>query len=260
MTTATATDIAPAIATHLQDDLLAIADTKLVLGNWYTECVMNGRSLPDFATLLGMCTASFGQTRAIYQYLTKFGHDFGKLERGRDASAIRSMEVLDEAPAGWEDFLATVWLGELASWMLLSGFLHNPDRQLAGLAKKVGQESYFHLKYTDGWMRIIGEGTAERASFVRMVEKRLPLALRWFGPADAADPLHAAGQRDMPVARIREAFLKEVTKAATLVGAPLPTDRPAVFEKSWRPEARRHGPIPAGLWEVVRFKDQELAW
>ena len=69
-----------------ENDLFAVADSKLVLGNWYAECVMNGRSLPDFAALLGMCTANYGHTRAIYQYLAAHGHDYAHIERGRDAS------------------------------------------------------------------------------------------------------------------------------------------------------------------------------
>jgi ring-1,2-phenylacetyl-CoA epoxidase subunit PaaC len=253
-------DLPKDVATALQNDLLAIADTKLVLGNWYTECVMNGRSLPDFAAILGMCTASFGQTRALYQYLTQFGHDFAHLERGRGAGEICSMNLLDEAPAGWEDFLAATWLAELASWMMLSGFLHNPDRQLAGLAKKIGQESYFHLKYADGWMRIIAEGKDATATFRKMFDKRYPLALQWFGAEGAADPVHAAGRRDMSMDQVRGAFVKEVAKAGDILGANLPTDAKISFGKDWRADARRNGPLPAGLWEVVRFKDQELAW
>ena len=60
---------------NFENDLLAIADTRLVLGNWYAECVMNGRSLPDFAAILGMCTSNYGHTRAIYQYLAAHGLD-----------------------------------------------------------------------------------------------------------------------------------------------------------------------------------------
>ena len=49
---------------NFENDLLALADTKLVLGNWYAECVMNGRSLPDFAAILGMCTSNYGHTES----------------------------------------------------------------------------------------------------------------------------------------------------------------------------------------------------
>ena len=106
---------------NFENDLLAIADTKLVLGNWYAECTMNGRSLPDFAAILGMCTANYGHTRAIYQYLAAHGHDYDYLERGRGPEDICSSNLLDEAPAGWEDFIVSTWLAELSTWMLASG-------------------------------------------------------------------------------------------------------------------------------------------
>ncbi len=244
----------------LETDLLAIADTKLVLGNWYAECVMNGRSLPDFAGILGMCTVNYGHTRAIYQHLDHHGHDYKHLERGRGADAIHSMNLLDEAPAGWEDFIATVWLAELATWQLVSGFLGHTDRAIAGISRKVGEEAYFHLKYAHGWMRIIGEDAAERARFVDSVAARYPLALQWFGPHSETDPVFEAGERDMPLATIREAFAAEAAKVANHLGGRAPDMADAAaLPAGWREDARRLGQLPSGLFEVVRFKDPELA-
>lgn len=242
-----------------ENDLLAIADTKLVLGNWYGECVMNGRSLPDFAAILGMCSANYGHTRSIYQYLAAHGHDYVQLERGRGAEDIRSMNLLDTPPASWEDFLVSIWLAELATWMLISGYLHNEDRAVAGLAKKIGEETYFHLKYATGWMGIIGDGKEETERFLRDFEKRYPLALQWFGPADAKDPVHEAGLRDMPIAKLREAFVRDVAKAKDSLGADLKAVDSVDMPKDWRTDARREGALPEGLFEVVRFKDPGLA-
>lgn len=242
-----------------ENDLLAIADTKLVLGNWYAECVMNGRSLPDFAAILGMCSANYGHTRALYQYLAAHGHDYAQLERGRGPDDIRAMNLLDEAPVGWEDFMISTWLAELATWMMISGFLNHGDRAIAGLAKKVGEETYYHLKYADGWMRIIGEGRKETERFVRDFDKRYPLALQWFGPAAWEDPVHAAGLRDVPLAKLREAFVREAAKAKELVDPSVKLSRRATVPREWRADARRVGPLPDGLFEVVRFKDPALA-
>lgn len=244
----------------LEADLLAVADTKLVLGNWYAECVMNGRSLPDFAGLLGMCTVNYGHTRAIYQHLDRHSHDYAHLERGRGPEAIHSMNLLDEPPSGWEDFIATIWLAELAAWQLVSGYLDHSDRAIAGIARKIGEEAYFHLKYAHGWMRIIGEDEAERARLAAAFAKRYPLALQWFGPETADDAVFAAGERAMPLAEIRAAFAAEAGKAADkLGGAALEAPASVALPGDWRDDARRCGPLPAGLFEVVRFKDSELA-
>ena len=159
---------------NFENDLLAIADTKLVLGNWYAECTMNGRSLPDFAAILGMCTANYGHTRAIYQYLSAHGHDYDYLERGRGPEDICSSNLLDEAPTGWEDFIVSTWLAELSTWMLASGFLKHEDRAVAGITKKIGEETYFHLKYSQGWFQILGEGKKQSQLFQKAFAHRFP--------------------------------------------------------------------------------------
>jgi ring-1,2-phenylacetyl-CoA epoxidase subunit PaaC len=256
--TYTAGRVGTALHPEFENDLLAIADTKLVLGNWYAECVMNGRSLPDFAAMLGMCTANYGHTRALYQYLAAHGRDYAHLERGRGADGLRSMNLLDEAPAGWEDFIVSIWLAELATWMLISGYLKHADRAVAGIAKKIGEEAYFHLKFAHGWMRIIGESKDETERFVAAFAKRYPIALQWFGDGES-DPVHAAGLRDVPLAKLREAFGREAAKAQDLVGAKFSVAMAVTRPTGWRTDARRVGPLPAGLFEVVRFKDQDLA-
>tara|TARA_B100001123_G_C15188433_1_gene978266 strand:- start:85 stop:864 length:780 start_codon:yes stop_codon:yes gene_type:complete len=248
-----------ALDEQFRNDLLAVADTKLVLGNWYAECVMNGRSLPDFAAILGMCTANYGHTRAIYQYLAAHGHDYVYLERGRGPEDIHSSNLLDEAPTGWEDFIVSTWLAELATWMLISGYLNHEDRAVAGLSKKIGEETYFHLKYANGWFQIIGEGKKQSQLFQKSYTKRFPLALQWFGPVRGKDQAHELGIRDVPLRKLRDAFKKEVASAKNPLGAALGQAKPIKFAKDWRSDARRLGPIPASLFEVVRFKDTELA-
>jgi 1,2-phenylacetyl-CoA epoxidase catalytic subunit len=248
-----------AARTALQDDLLCIADTKLVLGNWFAECVTNGKSLPDFAAMLGMCTASYGQTRAIYRYLDTLDHSFRTLERGRGAAQISSANLLDAPPRGWPDFIVTTWLAELATWSLASGFLRHPDRTVAGNARKVGEEAYFHLKYAAGWFRIMESSPTDCEDVRHSMDRRYPLALQWFGRTDADDPLHRAGQRDDPIADIRAGFVAEVTRTLSAFPLELDPEPKLFFGPWWRPAARREGVLPSGLFEVVRFKDPDLA-
>lgn len=254
METTSIADLDPAVAKALESDLLAVADTKLVLGNWFVMCVNNGRSLPDFAALLGQSAAVLGHARSLYLYLVNFGHAYAHLEQGRGADAIASMNLLDAPPQSWEDFIASIYLAEQASWMLMSGFLKHPDRALAGLAEKIGQETYFHLKYANGWAALFAESGGE--AFIEALSARYPLALGWFGDT-GDDPLHAAGQRSVPLSALKEGFAREVAKIADVVRLPL--DLPDAVEpgSDWRPESRRSGPLSERLFEVIRFKDPE---
>jgi ring-1,2-phenylacetyl-CoA epoxidase subunit PaaC len=249
-------DLDPAVAKALEADLLAVADTKLVLGNWFNVCVNNGRSLPDFAALLGMSASVLGHARSLYLYLVNFGHSYDELEQGRGAAEIASMNLLDAPPQSWEDFVATIYLAEQASWMLISGFVKHPDRALAGLAEKIGQETYFHLKYANGWAALFAEGGGK--AFVEALGARYPLALRWFGDT-SQDALHAAGQRSIPLAALKESFGREVAKIVDIVGLDLALPADVDRGDDWRPESRRSGALSDSLFEVIRFKDPQAA-
>lgn len=237
-------------------DVLALADSKLVLGNWYAECVINGRSLPDFAAMLGMAAANYGHTRALYQFLASFGESYAHLERGRGADEIHAMELLDRAPQGWEDFIAAVWLAELGTWTLASRYLEHPNRTLAGLARKIGQEAYFHLKYVAGWLRVFADSADCKATFARAFVPRRALALQWLGGDDGA---HAAGESALPMAQLRATMAAQIARTLEVLGDEMPAESAAPLRADWRADARRHGPLPARLYEVIRFKHPELA-
>lgn len=242
----------------IHDELLCIADTKLVMGNWLATTVMNGRCLPDFAAILGMCTTSYGQTRTIYQFLADGYEEYAELERGRGRGEIRSMNLLDAPPLHWEDLVLTIWLAEQATWTMASGFLSDPDQRVAALARRIGEEAYFHFKYASGWFPVLAGDDGARERLASVLSTRLPLALDWFGAVDDVDPLHEAGQRECPVAALRESFLAGVTEEMKGVGILVQPGEPATIDE-WRPEARRRGPLPEGLFEVIRFKDETIA-
>lgn len=248
-----------AARTALENDLFAIADTKFVLGNWYTRSIMNGRSLPDFAALTAMTGAAYGHTRSLWQYLVNFGHIYGWIERGRGAADIRSMNMLDTPPIGWPDFIATTWLAEQATWMAISGYLNCPDRALAGLAEKIGEETYFHLKYAEGWMEILSESATDTRAYAAALEKRYPLALAWLGSAPGSDALKKAGLRDISPAKMQKAFAAEIAKgtAWTDKALSLPDATPEI--PGWNAAMRRAGPLPDRLFEAIRFRDPEAA-
>ena len=256
------TDTATAGVATLEDELLCVADTKLVMGNWLAETVMNGRALPDFAAMLGMCTTSYGQSRAIYQLLSQGQQEYAVLERGRDRNQIRSMNLLDAPPRNWEDLVLTIWLAERATWTMMSGFLAHPERRIGALARKVGEEAYFHLKYAAGWFKVLAAEQSAGQRLESAIAVRLPLAADWFGPPAANDPLIADGERSATLDELRDQFRQEVAEdlksarvtppdGTALAGAP--TAEP------WRPAARRRGPLPTGLFQVIQFKDPGAA-
>lgn len=248
-----------AARTAFENDLFAIADSKFILGNWYARCILNGRSLPDFAALTAMTGAAYGHTRSLWQYLVNFGHTYSWIERGRGAGDIRSMNLLDTPPANWPDFIAATWLAEQATWMAVSGYLNCPDRALAGLAEKIGEETYFHLKYAEGWMQILSDSAADTRNFAAALERRYPVALGWFESGKDDGRLKKAGLRDVPVAKLRKAFAAEIAKGSSWAGKAVSLPDAPTKSDAWIAAHRRAGPLPAGLFDAIRFQDPEAA-
>ena len=240
----------------LESELLCLADTKLVIGNWLVECTLNGRALPDFSALLGMASSSYGDARALYQLLSDGREQYVHLERGRGSDEIYSMNLLDAPPQNWEDFVVTLWLCESATWTMLSGFLHHSNRVIGALARKLGEDAYFKIKYSLGWSRFLAGDPESRTQLEDSLAVRYPLALDWFGPRGGTDPLAEAQDRDKSIDELRDAFCGDVDdevtalELAALSASRLESDAP------WRPAARRRGPLPKALFEVIRFKDQ----
>lgn len=231
--------------------LLAIADTKLVLGNWYIACLFNGKSLPDYAALLSMTGASFGHARALYNYLSALGPSYTWLERGRGADAIHSLGMLDKAPSHWQDFVATLYLAEQATWLRASYFLDHDDRTLSALARRIGEESYFHLKYATGWAQELANTPDIAARTRDALLARYAHALAWF----PAGPGKDIGGRDDALALEKAA--REFLDLLGLGDEPLPLADHHVHPADG--PLTRQQPLPAGLYERVRFKDSDAA-
>ena len=242
-----------------ENDLFAIADSKFVLGNWYARCILNGRSLPDFAALTAMTGAAYGHTRSLLQYLVNFGHNYASIERGRDAAETRSMNMLDAPPANWTDFIATTWLAEQATWMAMSAYMNCPDRALAGLAEKIGEETYFHLKYAEGWMQIMSDSAADKRAFAAAIKKRYPLALAWLSTVSNSEALRRAGLRDITNAKLKKAFAAEIAAGSTWAvnKSALPDSPPKL--PGWIEAHRRADPLSDDLFNAIRFRDAEAA-
>lgn len=245
----------------LFDEILCIADSKFILGNWYFIALMNGRSVADWTALSAMLQNHYGHARALYRYLTRFGFTREEAEWLRPAHSIRSARVLDKAPISWADFVVTSDLAERAFSNQLSSLASNAsvDPQLSRLAYKIIKETNFHQLYFDGWTRLLVDGRAEETQ--RALGQRLPTLLEWWGVDDeSADPFYSAGLRSDSNLAISRQFLDQVVHSYSPLDISI-THPISDHSVAWSAEVRRSGPrgIPAALHELIRFKEPELA-
>jgi ring-1,2-phenylacetyl-CoA epoxidase subunit PaaC len=144
------------------------------------------------------------------------------------------MELLDVAPQSWEDFIVTTWLAEQATWIMAGRLLDDRDRGVSALARKIGEESFFHLKYATGWFSVLADESGGLDRLGRALAVRHPLAADWFG--------------GLPERAAFETVIGATLEPFGLRPAPAPVT-------GGLDERRRRGDLPQGLHEIIRFSD-----
>ena len=242
----------------LQAELLCIADSNWILGHWYINCMLNGRELTDFTSMAGIAEEKLGHTRALFRFFEEyFDLPEFQLEFGRDTDRIHSPEFLDLPPENWADFITSLFLADLALWRFSETFMEGSFAPVANLARRFGEECYFHQLCIDGWMKNFS--ATEKTEAGQALIRRLPRALEWFGSEkqSSTDILLEEGFRAESVWSAREKFFSDIAeklsphidvsdeKLADAARQPLP--------EKWDSLRRRQAGsnIPARLWESV---------
>jgi 1,2-phenylacetyl-CoA epoxidase catalytic subunit len=231
-------------------EMLCIADSKWVLGHWYAKIILNGRTVPDFSSMAGMAQDELGHTRATMNFLEQsMGLPEHQLEFARTADEIHSMQLLDDAPQNWADFVVTVYLAEHALWHMLEAYTDGSSPAVANLTKKFSEEGYFHRLYIEGWTGALDD--EEKAEAAAALPSRLAMARQWFrGESDVS--LLDADVRTQSLAICTQQFEESVQQLAELIGVDVPAQG-AELEQPW--DALRRRPqgsqMPARLWEYV---------
>jgi len=239
-------DLPAAIA----DELLCIADTKWVLGHWYIKLILNGRSLTDFNALAAMAQDQLGHTRSLFSLLEDRGYPASQLEFGRSRFEVHNMELLDEPPKNWADFLVTASLAEYALRVLFASYENSTDKVLGQFAMQCERESEFHSLYLDGGL--MGLSSDEKQLAIESLLKRYPLALRWFG-STSVDLPHVEGFRKSSLEDLRKDFVRLCNDgiASHLQSELPPKDMTCENPWDWSRRRPQGSAMPATLWEFV---------
>ncbi len=240
--------------------VLAIADTKLLLGHRYAQWTLGGPSLEDDMGGASAAQEEIGHVRQLFRLLAERGFDAAWLEGDREPTEFRNAACLDRVRRDWAAFLATAAPADRAAWYLLDAIDHD---DLRGLVARIGEDEYFHLEYHDARLETLAddEPATVRAAF----ESALPAALAFVGPAshDAdGDPLFGAFT-DRPVADVRAALIAHYESLfdgtdVSLDGVDV--DGPA--PEAWDPVRRRvggGGPDEADLEQLTGARNREFA-
>lgn len=181
-----AEQLAPVVREALRDLLLALADSKRLLGIRYSDWMLGAPTLESGISAASMAQDEWGHSRLTYALLSDFGDAPKALEHERDADAYRSPEPLDSPFGSWAQMIAAALLLDTALSVQYDALLESRYLPAHNRVQKMLDEERFHFQHAVSWTRRLGTSANTRDEFAAALERLLPVALRWFGRADDA--------------------------------------------------------------------------
>ena len=212
--------------------VLRLADTSLVLGQRLGEWIGHAPALEEDLALANLSLDLIGQARLLLTYA-------GELEcRGRDEDALAFLRdapeffnlALAEQPNG--DFAHTIvrqWLIDAWQLEVYAALEHSSDTRLAAIAAKALRETRYHYRFSSGWLKRLGDGTAESHERTqRALDALWRFTAELFAPDEIDERMSRAGVApSLPELAPRwSARVAEDLRAATLT-------RPAAQPYPW---------------------------
>lgn len=204
----------------LRDLVLALADSKRVLGLRYSDRMLGSPTLEAGIAASSMAQDEWGHARLTYALLGDFGDDPKALEHERSAAEYRSLDALDAELDGWHGMTAAGLILDMALTAQYAALVDSRYVPLRNRVQKLLDEEKFHFQYAAGWARRIAQVPELRAGLAAALARALPLALRWLGRDDAPGMRRMVDEgvvRDLPSAR-RARFLARVGPVLEEIG------------------------------------------
>lgn len=196
----------------LRDLILALADSKRVLGLRYSDRMLGSPTLEAGIAASSMAQDEWGHARLTYALLGDFGDDPKALEHERGAAEYRSMGALDADLDGWNGMIAASLLVDMALTAQYAALVDSRYAPVRNRVQKLLDEEKFHFQYAAGWTRRIAQVPELRDSLAAELRRVLPQALRWLGRDEAPGMRRLVEEgivRDLPSAR-RGRFLARI--------------------------------------------------
>jgi ring-1,2-phenylacetyl-CoA epoxidase subunit PaaC len=170
----------------LRDLVLALADSKRVLGLRYSDRMLGAPTLEAGIAASSMAQDEWGHGRLTYALLSDFGDDpRGDLEHARPAAEYRSAAVLDRGFASWSEMIAAGLLLDGAFTVQYGALVDSRYTPLHNRVQKMLDEEKIHFQYFAAWTRRMASIVEVRAELAAALRAYLPHALQWLGRQDA---------------------------------------------------------------------------
>lgn len=208
---------------ELQDYVLHLADTHLILGQRLGEWCGHNVVLEQDIAMSNIALDLFGQCRSLYQYAA----ELGGIKQTEDQLAFLRSErqyknhLLVEQPNG--DFAFTIarqFFFDVYHQLLCEELIKCSDKQLQAIAEKSLKEVRYHLTWSSEWMIRLGDGTTESHQRMQTAVNEL-----WMWTHELTTTASYEMALDVPhPANFKAAWLAKVSAILKEATLDLPTD------------------------------------
>lgn len=205
----TSTEFSVPVQQALADFILAIADTKRLLGIRYAEWCDGAPALEASVAASAMAQDELGHSRALLPLLK----DFPQVDPGIPEEAPRqqysALAYLEQPFASWPTFVAAnILIGESLT-VAVESARNSRYVPLRTRAVKILEEERFHWLHGEGWFKRLAAHEKEGMDLAAKVEQILPEALAWLGlPKEVA--LNREGILDAAPDELRDRLMDRV--------------------------------------------------
>ena len=196
----------------LRSLILALADSKRVLGLRYSDRMLGAPTLEAGIAASSMAQDEWGHARLTYALLGDFGDDPKALEHERTAAEYRSHPALDQGFDTWADFIACMLLVDTALAAQYGALVGSRYAPAHNRVQKMLDEERFHFQYAAGWTRKIATVPELREELAASLARYLAPTLQWLGGdgAPGMRRLHEEGLVTADAAAVRGRVLAKV--------------------------------------------------
>jgi ring-1,2-phenylacetyl-CoA epoxidase subunit PaaA len=236
------TDLRDDVASALQHLLVAIADTKLLLGYHYGEWTFGPPELEAAVAGCSMCQTELGHVRLLHGILkAQYGSDPDGLVEERAANEFANVRFLDAELSDWARCIAATFVVDMALTRLLTSLKSSSFTPLRMSVAKMIEEERHHAHHGMGWFRTLAAKNEEcRAAIEISTNEALASVVEWFGPSDDAEDhaLVETGIKSDTNTDILRDYAGEIETTAAASNVELSVT-PAQSLATWSPATRR---------------------
>lgn len=208
--------------------LLAVADDELILGHRHSEWTGFAPDIESDVALSSVAQEEIGHARLFYEEAAELaGSDPDRLAFDRPAAEFLNGVLVERPNGDWAFTIVRMFLYDRADAIRLDALAAGGVASLADLARTVGREEKYHLRYGEEWLRRLAEATpASRAKVQEALDAAWSDAQALFEPVEGQEILEQAGVVPRgPQEQLRR-WREQVTPVLESFDLRLPTSAP----------------------------------